>query len=70
MNEPKTENNSGFDINKIIIEAKVPVLNEKGEFEYVQTETITYGHERFDELIEPRSVSVCKTESINNPDSW
>ena len=54
------EDNSGFDVTKIIIEAKVPVLNEKGEFEYVQCETIVYGDERFDELI----------ESINNPDSW
>ena len=60
MNESKTEDNSGFDVTKIIIEAKVPVLNEKGEFEYVQCETIVYGDERFDELI----------ESINNPDSW
>ena len=55
MDEPRID-----DIVKYIIEAKVPVLNEKGKFEYVQCETIVYGDERFDELI----------ESSNNPDSW
>lgn len=43
-----------------IIESDLPVLNEKGKFEYVQCETIVFGDERFDELI----------ESSNNPDSW
>ena len=55
MNEAKID-----DIVRFIAEAKVPVLNETGEFEYVQCETIVYGDERFDELI----------ESSNNPDSW
>lgn len=55
MDEPKTD-----DIIKFIVEAKMPVLNEKREFEYVECETIVYGDERFDELI----------ESSNNPDSW
>ena len=43
-----------------IIETDLPILNEKGEFEYVQCETIVFGDERFDELI----------ESSNNPNSW
>ena len=45
---------------RYIAEADFPVLNEKGEFEFVQCETIVFGDERFDELI----------ESSNNPDSW
>ena len=45
---------------RYIAEADFPVLNEKGEFEYIQCETIVFGDERFDELI----------ESSNNPDSW
>lgn len=60
MNESKTKDNFDCDIIRFITEAKVPVLNEKGVFEYVQCETIVYGDERFDELI----------ESSNNPDSW
>ena len=45
---------------RYIVETGIPILNNKGEFEYVQCETIVYGDERFDELI----------ESSNNPDSW
>lgn len=44
-----------------IVESGFPVLNNKGEFEYVQCKTIVYGDDEFDEII----------ESINNdPDLW
>lgn len=37
-----------------------PVMTPDGEKKYIPCETIVYGDDEFDELI----------ESINNPDSW